>query len=260
VESEVILGGVALVLTGWILWKLRRRKMALLGVLWFGIALAPSSQIVLHHISRADRFLYLPLVGLALAAAASLRPLGNRFEGRRAVAAMVPGVLVLLLLSVSSARQVQTWRDEIAMWENCLRVDPGNVLAHLGLATILANRERYQAAMSHYRAALSIDPDHGESLMYFGLLLATCPRESLRDYDLAVQLASKACAVADPPPPAAIMILAEVYAQAGRLDMAIATTEKGRELTRSLGYLKLSDEFHQRLELYQKRSANGRAP
>ncbi len=293
-DGEVILGGAALGLTGWILWTLRRQKMALMGVLWFGIALAPASQIVLHHVSRADRFLYLPLVGLALAAAASLRPcpratsrsrkgtvpfslrenrdsprfavgrllspLGNRLKGHRAVAVMVPGVLVLLLLSALSARQVQTWRDEIAMWENCLRVDPRNVVAHHGLATILESRGQYHAAISHYRAGLSIDPNHRETLMYFGLLLATCPKEPLRDYDLAVQLASKACELEDVPHPAALMILAEVYAQAGRLDMAIATTEEAVELTRSLGYLKLSGEFQERLELYQKRSADGRAP
>ena len=68
---------------------LRRRTLIVFGLLWFGLALGPTSQIIPHHVDRADRFLYLPLVGLALAAAMGLRPLLNALKHQAAAAAIL---------------------------------------------------------------------------------------------------------------------------------------------------------------------------
>ena len=259
-DAEVIFGGIAMGLTCVVLWRLRRRKFVLFGLLWLGLAMAPASQIVLHHISRADRFLYLPLVGLAVAVAMGLRPLGNRLKGRGVLAAIVPGVLALLLLNVTSAWQVQTWRDDVSVWPNCLRVDPKNAMGYFGMADALADRARFREAIDFYYAALSLDPDATETLKYFALLLATCPDEQFRDYDRAIRLASRACEVMDPPDPAAVMILAEVHAQAGQLETAIDISEKAMAFAWAAGNTKLSNEFRERQVLYRDRFAEGRTP
>ena len=62
-------------LTCVLLWSLKRRQLVLFGLLWFGLALAPVSQIMPHHVHRAERFLYLPLVGLAITVAMGLHGL-----------------------------------------------------------------------------------------------------------------------------------------------------------------------------------------
>jgi tetratricopeptide (TPR) repeat protein len=170
----------------------------LFGLMWFGLALAPTSQIMPHHIVRADRFLYLPLVGLAVATAAGLMGLGKVGSRRGATAATIAaGLLGLLLLGMLSARQVQTWRDRVSIWENCLRRDPNNAFAHGNLARNLADRGESGRALLHFQAALEISPDFAAGLSDFGRALAKFEDRRLRDYELAVRLAERACEMSD---------------------------------------------------------------
>ena len=125
----LVLGALAVVLTCAVLVLLRRRKSLLFGLLWFGLALAPASQIMSHHIHRADRFLYLPLIGLVVMMAIGLRPLGDLLKGRMKGVA-VAAVGLWSLLGILSWGQVQTWANSLCMWENCLRVNPGNSNGH----------------------------------------------------------------------------------------------------------------------------------
>ena len=193
-DVEVILGGTAFGLTCLALWFLRRRKMILLGLVWFGLALGPTSQILPHHVYRADRFLYLPLVGLTLAMAMGLRPLGDSLKSRAAVGGVVvAGLLALLTLETLSAGQVQTWRNSLSMWKNCVRVAPANAFAHSCLAECLAEEGRFDQAISHYERALEIDPHSIDTLDNFAYRLAACHREELRDYERAIGLAERGC-------------------------------------------------------------------
>lgn len=250
-DARVILGGIAVGLTCAILWVFRREKLILFGLLWYGLALGPTAQIMPHHIDRSDRFLYLPLIGLVLALAMGLRPLVDRFKGRELAMAAVAGVLSLLLLDTLSATQVQTWRTSLLMWGNCLRVDPNNGKAHGGLADNLAIAGRFERALQHYRQSLLLDQNNLHSLKKAALLLATCPVERFRNYDGAVALAERAHELAEPLDPSPAMVLAEVYAQAGRAEMAVTTTEEAIRVAEAAGKSELAGELRSRLELYQ---------
>ncbi len=211
-EAAVILGAAATVLTCLLLWTLRRRKLMLFGVVWFALALAPTLQIMPHHIARADRFLYLPLVGLAVAAAMGLRPLGNALRSRTARVGMISaGVLGLLLLSALSARQVRTWPDSYTLWEHCVRVAPDNAFAHSSLADNLARRGQFRRAVLHYQTALRIRPDHAETLGDFAWFLTTCDDPQWRDYGRAVRLADWACRLTGRKAPRILHKAAVVY-------------------------------------------------
>ncbi|MHC4405287.1 MAG: tetratricopeptide repeat protein [Planctomycetota bacterium] len=192
-DLEATLGLVALSLTCLILWLLRRRKLVLFGGLWFVIALAPTSQIVAHHIARADRFLYLPLVGLAVAVAAGLRPAVRFLKEPAAVVGVTTlGIVVVLLSAVASTRQVQRWRNGVSVWEHCVAVSPNNVLAYRSLADRLAETGRFEEAFAYYERALETEPDNVEALNNYALRLASCNDERLRRYGLAVALAEEA--------------------------------------------------------------------
>lgn len=212
-EREVLFGGIALLLTCWILWGLRRRKLALFGLLWFGLALGPSAQVLTHHIHRADRFLYLPLVGLAIAVAMGLRPLGRVIKGRTAVAGVAAGgALALFLIGIRSADQVQTWRNNITLWENCAEVSPNNSYAHDLLATNLKLRGQSRRAEKHAIRALELDyADNQRALFDRAMQLATSPDEQLRDYSLALRLAKRACELTDWKDPEYLGTLAIVH-------------------------------------------------
>jgi len=193
-DGDVILGGIAACLTCLALWKLRRQVLVLFGMLWFGLALGPTSQIMPHHIHRADRFLYLPLVGLAVALGVGLRPLGNALKPWPIVAGAVAiGGSCLVALTSLSISQVHSWRDSVAVWEQCVSVAPGNPEAHRALADSLAKRGQFDRAIPHYQTALAIEPEYIDVLRNFAFHLVTCPDEQLRDDGLAIQLAERGC-------------------------------------------------------------------
>jgi tetratricopeptide (TPR) repeat protein len=254
--AEAVLGAFAVGVSFAGLWLLRRRKLTLFGLLWFCLALAPVSQIMPHHIQRADRFLYLPLAGLAAAAAMEVRRLPGVLTERVAVGGtVVAGALGLLLLAILSSGQVQTWRNSLCMWQNCLRVSPDCAVAHAGYADNLAQRGQYAEAIRHYEQAVWRDPKNHEILRGFALLLATCPVETLRDCELAARLANQACRLDKRGDLATVAVLAEVNAQAGRLEMAVAATKKAIAIAQANGEREIAEDLRRRLSLLQNAAA-----
>jgi len=194
-RGELILGGIAIVVTAALLWMLRRRTVTVFGLVWFVLALGPTAQIIPHHIARADRFLYLPLVGLVITAAAVFVAMGRILKRSTASAAVVTiGLLGLLVEATVSTNQLQTWQNSYTMWKNCLRVSPNNPMAHRCFAEILANRGRFDQAIPHYHMALRVEPESVVTLHSFALRLATC-EEHLRDYRLAIEFAQRGCEI-----------------------------------------------------------------
>lgn len=194
--NELILGSIAIGATLVLLWAARRRPVLMFGILWFCISLAPHSQLVPHHIARADRFLYLPLAGLTLSCAVALRSIAVVVKRAAPAAVLSTGCLVVFAtLFIRSAEQIQTWQNSYTMWENCLAVSPVNPMAHRCFADILTKRGRFDQAIPHYRMALLVEPDNVDTLTSFAQKLATAEDARLRDCDLAIELAQRGCRV-----------------------------------------------------------------
>jgi tetratricopeptide (TPR) repeat protein len=205
-----IMGGALLTISIACVWILRRRTAILFGVLWFGLALGVTSQIMPHHLLRADRFLYLPLAGLVLAVAMGWRTLGNALKGPARLTMAAAVALTLALLGARTALQVQTWRSSVAVWEHCVKVVPENDLAHRILADNLAAAGEYQRAFQQYRIALRLNLDPN-TLLNFSGKLATASDKTQRDYELAIRLAELACEFTQRKDPKAIRTLATIY-------------------------------------------------
>ena len=224
----------SLLLTGLVLWKIRRRKLLLFCLLWFGLALGPVSQAIPHHIHRADRFLYLPLVGLVAALAFTLRPLYERLKSRDHFIAMVAaGLASVFLLGVVSARQLQFWRNSITLWEHALTLTPFSALAHQCLADAFSDEGQFQRAIPHYEAALRIAPEDRATLNNYSIRLSLCHKTELRDYQLAIQLAHKGCEIEQWKDPKLRRTLAIAYMNyatdlkaKGEIALAIANYDK----------------------------------
>ncbi len=234
---SMILGGLALGLTCLAIWVLRSRKVLLVGLVWFVLALAPTSQIMPHHMHRADRFLYLPLIGLAVLIATCLRPLGRALKLRVLAGGLTAAaVFCLVVLGSLSARQVQTWRNSICVWEHCLRVVHGSVFAHQSLADALAQDGQYERAFAEYELVLRHEPSDLYALRRYAHCLALCRRTELRDYERAIDLARSGCELAEWQDPDLRRTLAESYMSYGthlrngdRLELAIQNYESAAQ-------------------------------
>ncbi len=146
----VLLSGAAL--------AARRRPYLRTGWLWFLVALLPVIGIVQVGVqAMADRYTYLPGIGLALAIAWGLGDLARLGPGRRLPVAAAAAVLVLAL-AVAARLQTDLWRDDALLFRRALQVTRGNWVAEYNLGAVLAARGATEEAVAHYLNALTMRP------------------------------------------------------------------------------------------------------
>jgi Flp pilus assembly protein TadD len=146
-----------------------RRPYLLVGWLWFVGALVPVIGLVQSgsH-GRADRYMYIPLMGISLAVAWLAAEWAGRVPRGPAVLAVL-GTMAILALAGLTRRQVAYWTDDLALWSHSVEVEPRSAIAHNGLASALARKGDLARAESEFREALRLKPD----FMWVRITLAT---------------------------------------------------------------------------------------
>jgi Flp pilus assembly protein TadD len=129
------------------------------GLLWYFISLLPAIGLIQAGMqSMADRYMYLPLIGLSIAVIWELA----HFRVARFAAP-----LVLAGFAVLTIRQISYWRDGLTIWRHALDVTEGNFVAHDNLGVELDARGRGDEALDQYREALEIRPSDSNALSNF---------------------------------------------------------------------------------------------
>ncbi|MCX5660147.1 MAG: tetratricopeptide repeat protein [Planctomycetota bacterium] len=151
--------GVMLTITLGTLLLARRRPQAAVGWLWFLIALLPVVGIL--HVGRqsmADRYTYVPGIGLAIAFA-WLLPEAGRSRAFRA--ATVVGCLAILTAMVAATRlQITHWRDAATIARRTLSLTHDNYMVHTLLGSALLREGKYTDAADQLRIALQLQPGY----------------------------------------------------------------------------------------------------
>jgi len=154
--------------------QLRARPYLLVGWLWFLAALSPviMPPKVGLHVEYADRWAYVPFLGLYLALGCLGAELAGRIrrEGPRLAAAAAWVLLPLAALIPVQQRQLATWATPFSIAEQALRVTRGNYLLLNNFGILKSLRGDKAAAEAAYLAALEIYPDYGPALYNLGLL------------------------------------------------------------------------------------------
>jgi len=136
--------------------SVKKRPYLAVGWLWYVLTLVPVIglvQVGLH--SRADRYTYIPLVGLFVCAAWGARDLAGE-RGRRFL--LPAAVAVLALLGTLASVQVGTWRDGITLFRHAVRVTWHNAVAENNLGSALVLSGSIDEALPHFEEALRINP------------------------------------------------------------------------------------------------------
>ena len=168
---QVLSAGAALALVTIVAVRQRdRRPYVLVGWLWYLLTLLPVIGLFQAGDQlMADRFTYIPLVGLFVIIAWG----GAELIARRPQlqpAAAVAALLVVGACAFAARQQVQHWRNSETLWRRALAVTTGNHRAHAGLAEVFAKVGRNDEAIDQYRQALRIVPDQAEWRNNLGLL------------------------------------------------------------------------------------------
>jgi Flp pilus assembly protein TadD len=150
-------GAAALLLAGLtaLAFTLRRRRPALLvGWLWYLGTLVPVIGVVqVGWQALADRYTYLPLVGLFIALAWAL-PTPRPGQLRLRIGLGATAAVVLTACAVLARVQLGHWRSDRALWERALAVTPDNPVAHIHLGIVLFREGRLDEAEREFAQSL----------------------------------------------------------------------------------------------------------
>ncbi len=134
-----------------------RQKYFLVGWFWYVVMLLPVLGIVGVQ-GYADRFTYLPQIGLSILLTWSINDLTQRWPHREIILSTVAAMLIVLL-TVCAFRQTSFWRDSITLWTRTLAVTSNNETAQWCIASALLERGRLDEAIAHSQAAVAIRPE-----------------------------------------------------------------------------------------------------
>jgi Flp pilus assembly protein TadD len=129
------------------------------GWFWFAVTIAPVSGIIQSgEQAMADRYHYLPSIGVAVAAAWGIASLVKSETVKRKF--LFPaGIIFLAVMAFLSWRQCGYWSDSYELWNHALSVTEDNYLAHDSMGQVLAAGGEYTGAVERFNAAISIAPD-----------------------------------------------------------------------------------------------------
>lgn len=176
---KVVSAAACLVAVSGAAWRLRTsRPYFLVGWLWYLGTLVPVIGLVqVGRQAMADRYTYIPLVGIFVIAAWGIPDL-LRTYGRAEVGRGLAAVAVIASVAYGAAawRQAGYWRDNATLFERALAVTEDNALAHNNLAAARAMAGNLGSALEHYREAVRIEPGYLEAQNNLGGTLVALGR------------------------------------------------------------------------------------
>jgi tetratricopeptide (TPR) repeat protein len=162
----------------------------LVGFLWYVVTLLPVIGIIqAGGQARADRFTYVPLIGLFVAIAWGIVDIGRTLRLAEVVLRIAGGVVVALCTAVTVV-QVKYWRNNVSLWSRAVEVTAKNYRAENHLGAALADEGKLDAAIDHYSAALAIWPDFAEAHNNLGTARVDQgkPEVAIREFSSAVRI------------------------------------------------------------------------
>jgi tetratricopeptide (TPR) repeat protein len=221
---QVVVSALFLILvTAAVFISIRKYPYLAVGWFWFLGMLVPAVGFIQVGIqSRADRYTYLPLIGLFILLAwggaellahfsekqidesvSSLSPRervgvkGNETSLQQNISASPLFVLVagLCLFSITAcavvtSRQIGYWRNSETLFHRAVQVTQKNYLAYNNLGFYLSHRGEVAEAMENYRKALDIKPDYEDALNNLGYAYAGQKKypEAIANYEAALRI------------------------------------------------------------------------
>jgi protein O-mannosyl-transferase len=282
-----LVAGAGLLLAGvsaWAVWGLRRQPYLAVGWFWFLGTLVPVIGLVQDGAqAMADRYMYVPLVGLLLALCWGAAEMLHRL--RRPGWVVPLGAIALLGCGWGTRHALQFWKDSVALFERAAAVTQTNYIIEEDLGVALAKRGAMEEARTHlaeavrlqpkdggvhfnlgswlalqgksaeaaaqYREALRLRPNYPKALNNLAWLLATHPDPRLRDGQEALRLARRATDLARGNDPESLDTLAAAYAEAGQFSEGIKVAERAVALAQSVGQSALARQIQARLRGYR---------
>jgi Tfp pilus assembly protein PilF len=168
----------------------RRAPALCVGWAWYLITLLPVIGLIqVGGQAHADRYLYLPMIGLGVAAAWALPALFRRLHVPDAAIAGIATVMIAALAAAAS-RQTEHWRTNTTLFQHALAVTGENWVAHSFLGAEELRRGRTREAAEHYREVVRLNPSSADERYNLALSLGESGRteEAVQELQVALHL------------------------------------------------------------------------
>ncbi len=141
--------------------------------------------------------------------------------------------------------------DAIAQWQKALAIQPNDAAAHTSLGNAFLQKGWPEKAIVHYQKALQIDPGEVNARNNMAWVLATSSDPSIRNGEMALNLARQAVEISGGKDAIFFRTLAASYGECGKFADAIAAAEKGEMIAISRGDSHLARTFEKDIALYR---------
>lgn len=197
--GEALGAGLLLVaITALALRAARRRPYIAVGWLWYVITLVPVIGLVqVGSQAMADRYTYVPLIGLFIAIAWAIPDLGQAasrpngvLKGARSRNALslwkgAAAAAVVLALTLTTRAQVEYWRDPITLFKHAIQVTKDNASAYQRVGRAFEDNGDLGQALDNYARAVELAPDYADAQMSLGRVLIKTAKNADRTVDMA---------------------------------------------------------------------------
>ncbi|MDX9822523.1 MAG: tetratricopeptide repeat protein [Syntrophales bacterium] len=134
----------------------KRRPYGIVGWLWYlGVLVPVIGMVQIGFIAMADRYAYVPQIGLFIIAAWGVPDLLDKMPGKKAVLAAL-GLCTIAAFIFVSQQQMKTWQNTLTVFQQALRVTVDNSKAHHGMGMAYFRQGRADLAHAHLAESLRI--------------------------------------------------------------------------------------------------------
>ncbi len=140
-------------------WK---NRAVAFGLILFWLAILPVSNLVPMYRPIADRYMYLPMIGLCVVLGAWLcRAKWVRLKWQ-VVGLLIGGAVVCTMLGVVTARRVSVWQSSMSLWQDTVERNEHSDTGYNNLGFALYEEARYVEAIDAFRQASRLSPGMGD--------------------------------------------------------------------------------------------------
>ncbi len=187
-----ISGLIIIFITTAVLYYIKRLPFLFVGWFWYLGTLIPVIGLVqVGGQAMADRYTYLPSIGIAIMLAWGIPLLFKREDIRRKV--LLPlGTAVIVILAFLTWQQCGYWKNSIELFSHALQVTKDNPRAHLYLGLALLKEGKLDEAMVHYNRSIRMESNNAVYRYNRGVVYTKLGQyqKAIEDYNCAIRLNS----------------------------------------------------------------------
>jgi tetratricopeptide (TPR) repeat protein len=146
-----------------VIWRVKRSPYLATGWLWYAGTLVPVIGIVqVGNQAMADRYTYIPLIGLFIMVAWGVPDLMKNWNHRKEIL-LASSALSILSLSIITWTQVGYWQNSITLFDHTLKITDNNCVIHYNRGIAYKDIGNYEQAIEDYDRAIEIKPGYADA-------------------------------------------------------------------------------------------------